>query len=451
MATMGSLENADSNRPLNVLIVGCGLGGLSCAIACLKEDLQVQIVEKAQELGEVGAGIQVPPNAVRVLDYYGLIPKIVDAGAIKIEEHSLLRYNDGRPIATRPGDEWLRKHFGHSWYVIHRADYHKVLLDEARRLGAVIKLDSEVRDVDFDQPSVILASQERIHADVIIGADGLRSVVRSKVLGYESPPVETGDLAYRATIPRSRVEDLDPSLQDSALRAWLGPRQHAVLYPVRNKTVFNLVLLCPDDLPPGVATAAGNTEEMRGLFKGWDPRLTALIAQVDNVLKWKICHMDELDTWCKGPVALLGDACHPSLPYQAQGAAMAVEDGAALGVLLGRLSKSPFVKPADRSSKIPGVLKLYESLRKKRTTVNVQGAIQNQEMYHMADGPECDARNEAFAKVDWNDPQSKFKWGWGNLGYLKELMGFDTIADAAQQFDEWVVQDEQSRAASAKI
>lgn len=99
--------------------------------------------------------------------------------------------------------------------------------------------------------------------------------------------------------------------------------------------------------------------------------------------------------------------------------------------------QSPFVKATDRASKIPGVLKLYESLRKK-TTVNVQGAIQNRELYHMADGPESDARNEAFTKVDGNDPQSKFKWGWGNLGYLKELMGFDTIADAARHFDEWV-------------
>ncbi|KAL1965536.1 hypothetical protein VTN77DRAFT_5619 [Rasamsonia byssochlamydoides] len=141
--------------------------------------------------------------------------------------------------------------------VIHRVDYHKVLLEEARRLGAVIQLDSEVTAVDFDQTAVVLASQERIHADVIIGADGtfpvcppairltdtgIRLVVRDHVLGYHRPPVETGDLAYRATIPRSWVEALDPFLQDSALRAWIGPRQHAILYPVRNKTVFNLVL-----------------------------------------------------------------------------------------------------------------------------------------------------------------------------------------------------------------
>jgi salicylate hydroxylase len=118
---------------------------------------------------------------------------------------------------------------------------------------------------------------------------------------------------------------------------------------------------------------------------------------------------------------------------------MAVEDGATLGILLGRLSRSPVIDPVNRAAHIPGVFKLYESLRKKRTTTNVQGAIQNRQLYHMVDGPECDARNEVFATVDWDRPDSNFPWGWANLKYLKDLMGFDTIADAAGHFDEWVV------------
>ncbi|KAJ5923895.1 hypothetical protein N7466_008082 [Penicillium verhagenii] len=391
------------------------------------------MVEQAHELGEIGAGIQMPPNAVRVMADFGLVEELEKAGAVNISSHSLLKYTNGDSIANRPGHAWQRKHFGQAWYVIHRADYHRVLREEATRLGAKIRLASEVISADSKTTSVLLASQERLYADIIIGADGLRSVVRDEVLGYHVDPSDTGDLAYRATFPKERVEALDKSLIEPSLRCWLGPRQHAVLYPVRSGSTYNLVLVCPDDLPPGVATKEGNVQEMRNLFKGWDPRLTKMIAQVDNALKWKICHMEELDTWCKGSIALLGDACHPTLPYQAQGAAMAVEDGATLGVLLGKLSRSDL--PA---SKVPDVLRLYELTRKERTTINVQGAVENQMLYHMNDGPEADARDEAFTHVNWDDPDHEFQWGWGNVGYLKRLMAFNTTVEACRQFDHMI-------------
>ncbi|KAJ6086210.1 Salicylate hydroxylase [Penicillium sp. IBT 16267x] len=341
-----------------------------------------------------------PPNAVRVMDDFGLVDKLEKSGAVNISGHCLLKYSNGNSIATRPGHVWQRKHFGQAWYVIHRADYHRVLREEATRLGATIRLASEVISADSNTTSVLLASQERLYADIIIGADGLRSVVRDEVLGYHVGPSDTGDLAYRATFPKERVEALDESLIEPSLRCWLGPYQHAVLYPVRG----------------------GST-------------LTKMIAQVDNALKWKICHMKELDTWCKGSIALLGDACHPTLPYQAQGAAMAVEDGAALGVLLGKLSRSDL--PA---TKVPDVLRLYELIRKERTTINVQGAVANQKLYHMVDGPEADARDEAFLHVDWENPDHDFQFGWGNVGYLKRLMAFNTTVEAGRQFDEWLAE-----------
>lgn len=133
-------------------------------------------------------------------------------------------------------------------------------------------------------------------------------------------------------------------------------------------------------------------------------------------------------------VALLGDACHPTLPYQAQGAAMAVEDGAALGILLGRFSK---VDVDNRKTDIFAILGLYESVRKERTTINVEGALENQVLYHMEDGPGSEARNRAFERVDWEDEESGFEYGWGNLGYLKRLMAFDTVVDARGYFDKW--------------
>ena len=137
----------------------------------------------------------------------------------------------------------------------------------------------------------------------------------------------------------------------------------------------------------------------------------------------------------QGSVALLGDAYHPPLPYQSQGAAMAVEDGAISEILLGSLSRS--VLKVERTSRIPGVLELYQSIRRSRMATIVQGAIPNRKLYHVEDGPGCVARDVALGYVEWHDAQSECEWGWANLGYLEGLMGFDTITDAARCFRQW--------------
>ena len=346
--------------------------------------------------------------------------------------------------------------------VIHRADYHEVLLNEAVRRGVNLRLDSKVSAVDLKEPSVTLSDGDKISADVIIGADGglrqtwplgqavdadstkgLWSSTRDQLLGDSAAPQETGDLAYRATIPREQAEALNDSslttlLEDRALNVWVAPQKHVVLYPIRNMTEYNMVLLRPDDLPTGTSTADGDVQEMRDMFKDWDPRLNAMISCIDKVLKWKLLHMTELKSWVEGNVALLGDACHPSLPYQAQGAAMAVEDGAAIGLLLGQFFRSSLASTRDRKAKIHDVLMLYESMRKSRTTTNVQGAVQNKEFYQMEGALERQKRNETVRHVDWFDPNSKNEWNWASMQYQRDLMGFDTIGDASRIFQEWM-------------
>lgn len=249
-------------------------------------------------------------------------------------------------------------------------------------------------------------------------------------------------MAYRVTIPRERIEQLNDPYWTSALdknisRNWWGPDSHAVFYPVRNKTVWNVVLTRPDDLPAGTMTAMADVTEMKRWFEGWDPKLTTLLQCVNSCLKWKICHMSELETWARGSVALLGDACHPTLPYQAQGAAMAVEDGAALGILLGRLSQS---RLPNRKARVPDVLQLYEGMRKNRTTLNVQGAIENRDLFQMADPERVEQRNAEMRAADLTDINNDCKWGYANLRYQKQLMGFDTIRDANKQFQSWLEQ-----------
>jgi salicylate hydroxylase len=367
--------------PLEVLIVGCGLGGLSCAIACKRGGLDVHILEKAAKIMPVGAGIQIPPNATKVLQHYGIEDALNEGGAVKVEGRHLRRYSDGKLLASNDGS--FVKRMGGAYYVVHRADYHRVLMTEAQRVGVVVSTDAEVVNVSFEgKPTVTLHDGRVLLADVVVGADGLWSTMREQLLGRPCPPEETGDLAYRGTFSLAQLESLhDPGVQElidtMSPQVYMGPNRHCVFYPLKNKTEFNLVLLRPDNLPAGARTAEGELSEMRETFHGWDSTLQKLVSCMSSCLKWKLMHMTELETWVRGSVVLLGDSCHPSLPYQAQGAAMAVEDGAVLGTLLTRLHESELPDPS--AEHLSAMLRLYETLRKSRTTLQVQGAIKNRE------------------------------------------------------------------------
>ena len=205
---------------------------------------------------------------------------------------------------------------------MHRADYQRALADEVRRLGVQVRLGAEVVKVECndERPTIILSSGEKLSADVIVGADGLRSEVRTAVLGYVKEPEESGDLAYRITIPRELLEnDPDPFIRgivnEKINASWWGQHMHVVLYSVRGDQMANLVLMydfrpvmvdsilisyrCPDNLPAEVSRQPGSFQEMHELFKGWDPRLQVLLSKVSSALKWKVWVMEELGEWTK--------------------------------------------------------------------------------------------------------------------------------------------------------
>ncbi|KAK5121198.1 hypothetical protein LTR85_005682 [Meristemomyces frigidus] len=367
---------------------------------------------------------------------WGMMDKLYATGCAAKEENYLLRWQDGKQIGVRCGSQWATSKFGYPWHVMHRAEYQRILAEEARRLGTEIRLGQDVQSVDCsdETPTVHLAHGETIVADVIVGADGLRSVVRTSVLCYVKEPEESGDLAYRVTIPRGDLlNEADPFIQ-GALHGktnaiWWGENMHVVLHTVRGDEVVNLVLVCPDDLPAEVAKQPGDFAEMRRLFEGWEQRLYTLLGKVHQALKRKIWGMEELETWTKGSVALLGDACHPSVPYAASGAAMAVEDGAALGRLRGHFARD------ERDKKhLPHLLRLYESPRKDRTTTVVRSATDNRELFHMVDGPRQQERDRLLRAHDWSDESRSFPWGVADLGFMHELFGCDTLASADAAF-----------------
>ncbi|KAG2417630.1 hypothetical protein HFD88_008849 [Aspergillus terreus] len=382
--------------------VGC-IGGVAAALTLGLRGHHVTILESAPKLLEVGAGIQVSPNMLRLFDRWGVSPSI-HAQDVALEHIHVRRWQDGSLLGTMP----VNKTYGQQ-VVIHRADLHNALLDKALALPNVtLRTNAHVTDVSFDPAAVTLADGTTVRGDVVIAADGIKSTLRARLLGPSEPStaVPTGDAAYRIMLPRSAMAH-DPALRalvdEPQATRWLGPSRHIIAYPVRNHQLFNVVLLHPDR--HGVQeswTTRGSKQAMVDDYRGWDPTVTKLIDLVadDEVLEWKLCLHAPLNTWVRGCVALLGDACHPMLPYVAQGAAQAVEDAAALGVLLSHV----------RSRRdIPLALRAYEKSRKQRAETVQQSGSTNRVTLHLPDGPEQQARDEQF-RASMNGGSNPDKW-----------------------------------------
>ncbi|GAB1203813.1 hypothetical protein APSETT445_002453 [Aspergillus pseudonomiae] len=324
---------------MRVIIVGAGIGGLTCAIACRRENLDVIVLERSPELLPVGAGIQIPPNGVRVLQELGLKEEVLQKGAI-VESMDLRRYKNGELITSMECDETVAREYGAPWIIIHRADYQQILFDRAMVMGVEVRFGATVDDLDFQDTQVVLESGETVAGDIIIGADGLWSKVRDTIFDRPCPPIETGDMAYRAVFPRKQLVALgDPEID--SLCSKTSSAAYDLLHIICGKV---------EVMPPA---------RIRYLEQG-------------------------------GSVTLLGDACHPTLPYQAQGAAMASEDGTVLGLLLGSIVKCLENQPDSSEITLRDLvsksLTVYEDLRKPRTTANVNGALRNRGAFHMPDG-----------------------------------------------------------------
>ncbi|RAK73071.1 putative salicylate hydroxylase [Aspergillus fijiensis CBS 313.89] len=375
---------------------------------------QVTILESAPKLMEVGAGIQVSPNMLRLFDRWGVSPSI-HAKDVALEHIHVRRWQDGSLLGTMP----VNKTYGQQ-VVIHRADLHNALIDQALALSNVeLRVNSTVTDVQFDQAAVTLADGTVVKGDVVIAADGIKSGIRGQLLNdYSCKAIPTGDAAYRIMLPRSALES-DPELKalmdEPQATRWLGPNRHIIAYPVRNHELYNVVLLHPDS--HGVEeswTTKGSKQAMIDNYRGWDSRVTKLIDLVpdDEVLEWKLCLHAPLKTWIRGNVALIGDACHPMLPYVAQGAAQAVEDAAALGILLSTIPSR---------AAIPAALRAYEQSRKSRAETVQQSGSENRITLHFPDGPDQIARDEQFRTAltsgsnpdRWSDRETQRRlWGW---------------------------------------
>ncbi|KAG9497313.1 hypothetical protein J7337_012108 [Fusarium musae] len=445
-------ERSDSSR-LHVVIVGAGLGGLGAAIAVRLAGHDVTVLESAPAIGEVGAGIQVLPNAARVLFSWGLEKELVK-NATKPRKCNFIGWK-GNHLSEMDYHGYAAASGGYPFLDFHRATLHKALLDRAQELGAKVLCGSKVLSYeiaeDNSHATVFLEGGRTMESDLVVGADGIASSLREQFLGRSDPPQLTGDLAYRLLLSTDEMRkdpDLRPFVEDPQVNYWVGPDKHAVNYVLKGGELFNMVLLVPDDIPLDSGnTLEGNIEEMRAHFADWDPRIGKMLSLCDSVLKWRLCIRPGLDpTWShpSGALTMLGDSVHATLPYLASGAGMALEDGGVLGLCLAKLSdKSP-------ASKLKA-LAVYESCRRERTEMVVQRGTYNQWIYHLPDGEEQRQRDERFRHYGkWDEewlsgenpiiPQSSetgddpFPWRYNGVG--RWLLTYDMWKDVDEKFSQ---------------
>ena len=385
-----------------IAIIGGGIGGLAAAAFLHRAGLPSTVYEQASQLGEVGAGVIVAPNAARLLRALGVLGVFAERAVALETGWEFRRWRDGSVLSSEDLATRCESLYGERTYTAHRAD----LLDAVRRAvpGASVRLGKRCVALGPAGPRHVLrfADGETAEADVVIGADGIHSLVRA-ALTEPVPPAYSGLCAFRALVPAGQAPEF---ARRPAQVLWLGPDHHLVHYPISAGSLVNVVAIGPaGEYTTESWTATATVGELLAEYAGWDERLVALIRAAGTPGRWALLDRAPLTRWTTGTVTLLGDAAHPMFPFFAQGAAQAIEDGAALARCLA-------ADPADPAA----ALRRYESLRIPRTTRLQEVSHARAHVNHLPDGPEQQARDASFTGVDplaasaWiyaHDPESE--------------------------------------------
>ena len=379
-----------------IAVLGGGIGGLAAAAFLHRAGLHATVFEQAPALGAVGAGLVVSPNAVRLIRRLGHLESLLEKAVTLEVGWEFRRWESGEVLSAEQLTGRCEELYGERTYVAHRADLLESLIvavpEEWLRLGKRcigVTQYSEVAELKFDDDTTF-------SADVVIGADGVHSVVRGAIAEAE-PAQYSGMCAYRAIVPAEAAPEF---ARRPAQTLWIGPDHHLVHYPISSGTAVNLVAFAPaGDFTEESWSTKATIEEFLAEFAGWDPRLTDLIRAAGIPGRWALLDRARLTQWSHGRITLLGDAAHPMFPFFAQGAAQAIEDAAVLAQCLTLDPDNP-----------ENALKAYEQLRIERTTKVQQLSHARKDINHLPDGPAQQERDAALAQ---GDPLVKNAWLYG--------------------------------------
>ncbi|WP_260986125.1 FAD-dependent monooxygenase [Bordetella genomosp. 13] len=386
-----------SSRP-SILIAGAGLGGLTAALALLRRGYPVRVLEQAAELREIGAGIQLSANANRALYQLGLGDALAEvAGSTSGKRIRLWSTGQTWPLFDLGGESVQR--YGYPYHTIYRADLHRVLADAVLALDPqAIVLGTRVTSLeqDADGVTVRLADGTPYCADLMIGADGVHSCVRNALFGSDHATF-SGTVAWRGVIPAAK---LPAHLREPYAVNWVGPGAHVIHYPLRRGELVNFVgILERDDWQVESWTERGTVAECQADFAGWNEDVQTLIQALDEPYKWALMLREPLPQWTVGRVTLLGDACHPTLPMLASGAAMAIEDGYVLARALDEVAD-----PLE-------ALQRYEAARKERTARVVRGSAENAKRFHNPALAHAEGAAQ-YVEREWSESRVRERYEW---------------------------------------
>lgn len=368
---------------LPVLIAGGGIGGLAAALALVRQGFAVQVFEQTPEIGEIGAGIQLGPNAFHAFDALGIGDK-ARGRAVYTDYMVMHDALDESQVGRIETGEAFRQRFGNPYAVIHRADIHGSLLEGAVETGRVEFFTStRIEKIEQDEVNKTVTAIDqngrRWLGQALIGADGGKSVVRAQYVN--DPPRVTGHVVYRAVVDKA---DFPEDLRWNAASLWAGPKCHLVHYPLRGGEQYNVVVTFHSRQPETWGVTEGSKEEVESYFQGICPKARQLIELPKSWKRWATADREPIDTWVFGHATLLGDAAHPTTQYMAQGACMAMEDAVTLGEAL-RASGN------DWQAALP----LYQKSRVTRTARIVLSGREMGRLYHAA-GVERLVRNSLW-------------------------------------------------------
>ncbi|KEF51437.1 uncharacterized protein A1O9_12586 [Exophiala aquamarina CBS 119918] len=415
----------DAGCSLRVVIVGAGMGGLGTAICLARAGHKVVVLEQAPDFVEIGAGVQVPPNSARELVRWGLFDQMDKV----CSRPSRINYRDWKTETTQGFTDmtnWPAR-FGAPYWQIFRPDYHEILLQAALALGVQVRKGCEVLAYAIEESSVKLASGEVVQGDLLIAADGVKSLAR-QAMGRKVDPHETGDTCFRVVIPAEKLlanPRLRPLSERPGFEQFLGPDHHIIGYNIQKQRSFNLLMVIPDDRTMVGFKAPSTASEVRHAFSGWSPMVQDLLSFLpENVERWRLIDLPPIEDWVhpSGRFVLIGDAAHATLPYLAQGAAMAIEDAATLGVLLSHVTS-----PSD----LPQLLQFFYELRVDRVHAIQRGSWTNRFFIHMGEGPMLDMRSEVFGVGDYAGSPNYM----GNTLFQDYLYGFDATRHAEKAYN----------------